>query len=244
MYIYPTVTINGVSSTTIKGLLITALAPISKPLQRTLVDVIDGRDGDVITPLGFAAYDKPVSIALTKDYDVNEVIAFFNSSGIVTFSNEPDKYYKFAIYDQLDLERLIRFKTGVVNFHVQPYKYPTKDIEVRSISGTAVSSKELNVFNSGNTYAMPTIKVRGSGVINLSVNNTQMLVIDLGETLQTITIDCEAMNAYATDNTLLNRLVTGNYDNIKLPVGNNNIKVTAADNTIIALYVNNYIRWI
>lgn len=244
MYIYPTVTINGVSSTTIRGLLITALAPISKPAQRALVDVIDGRAGDVITPLGFAAYDKPVTIALTKGYDIDEVIKFFNSSGVVTFSNEPDKFYNFAIYEQIDFERLIRFKTATVIFHVQPYKYPVKNILVENAPENDTNSLSVSVFNSGNIYARPLLKVIGSGTINLSVNGVQMLILELGETSQTIYIDCDTMNAYAPDNTLLNRLVTGNYDNIKLPVGNNTITVTAAGNTITALSIDKYIRWI
>ena len=244
MYIYPTITINGVSSTTITGLLITSLPPISKPAQRALVDVIDGRDGDVITPLGFAAYDKPVGIALTKGYDIDAVIKFFNSAGVVTFSNEPDKYYNFAIYEQIDFERLIRFKTATVIFHVQPYKHPIENIFVENAPANATNSLSVSVFNSGNIYSRPLLKVIGSGTINLSVNGVQMLVLELGETSQTIYIDCDTMNAYALDNTLLNRLVTGNYDNIKLPVGNNTITVTATGNTITALSVDKYIRWI
>lgn len=245
MYIYPTIKINGLSSATIKGLLITSLAPISKPPQRTLIDVIDGRDGDIITPLGFSAYDKPVTIALTKDYNIDEVIGFFNSSGVVVFSNEPDKYYNFAIYEAIDFERLIRFKTATVIFHVQPFKYPVNEVEMSSISTNPVSTKSVTrIFNTGNIFARPTIKVVASGTITLKVNTVQMLVLELGETTQTIIIDCEKMNAYAPDNTLLNRLVTGNYDKIKLPVGINSINVSTTGNTISALYVSKYLRWI
>ena len=50
--------INGVSSKTIEGLLIQTLPPISKPKIRTSAEEIDGRDGDVVTTLGYAAYDK------------------------------------------------------------------------------------------------------------------------------------------------------------------------------------------
>ena len=132
----PYILINGVDSRTITGLLITELPPISKPLQRTLVETVDGRDGDIVTPLGFSAYDKPCKIALTRGYDINNVIKFFNSEGAVTFSNEADKHYKFAIYDQIDFERLIRFKTATVNFHVQPFKYP---LAVSSVALTVKS---------------------------------------------------------------------------------------------------------
>ena len=119
--------LNGVKSTTIKGLLIQSLPPISKPLMRTSVEEIDGRDGDIVTKLGYSAYDKQMSIGLFGDYNVDEVIQFFDSEGIVIFSNEPDKYYKYQIIQQIDFERLIRFKTATVTFHVQPFKFSAID---------------------------------------------------------------------------------------------------------------------
>ena len=127
------VMLNGVKSTLIKGLLIQSLPPISKPLLRSSVDEIDGRDGDIITPLGYAAYNKEMTIGLYGDYDIDEVISFFNSDGLageVIFSNEIDKYYRYQILEQIDFERLIRFRTATVVFHVQPFKYSSVDEEV------------------------------------------------------------------------------------------------------------------
>ena len=119
--------LNGYKSTLIKGLLIQSLPPISKPLMRTTVEEIDGRDGDIVTELGYAAYDKIMTIGLFGDYDIDEVIAFFTSEGTVIFSNEPDKFYKYKIYGQIDFEKLIRFKTAKVTFHVQPFKFSAVD---------------------------------------------------------------------------------------------------------------------
>ena len=121
------VILNGVKSTTIKGLLIQSLPPISKPLMRTSIEEIDGRDGDIVTNLGYSAYDKEMSIGLFGDYDVDDVIEFFDSEGTVIFSNEPDKFYNYQIIEQIDFERLIRFKTATVTFHVQPFKYSAVD---------------------------------------------------------------------------------------------------------------------
>lgn len=121
------VILNGKKSTLIKGLLIQSLPPISKPLMRTTVEEIDGRDGDVVTKLGYSAYDKKMSIGLFGDYDINEVIQFFDSEGTVIFSNEPDKFYNYQINAQIDYEKLIRFKTATVTFHVQPFKWSAVD---------------------------------------------------------------------------------------------------------------------
>ena len=124
------IVLNGVKSTMIQGLLIQSLPPVSKPLMRTSIEEIDGRDGDVVTKLGYSAYDKEISIGLFGDYDVDEVIEFFDSEGSVIFSNEPDKLYKYQIIDQIDLERLVKFKTATVIFHVQPFKYSAVEDKV------------------------------------------------------------------------------------------------------------------
>ena len=115
--------LNGISSTTIAGLLIQTLPPISKPKIRAQAEEIDGRDGDIITTLGYGAYDKEFTIGLYGQYNVDQVIQYFNSSGVVTFSNEPDKYYNYQIVEQIDFEKLLRFKTAIVRMHVQPFKY-------------------------------------------------------------------------------------------------------------------------
>ena len=144
------VILNGVKSTNIKGLLIQSLPPISKPLMRTSVEEIDGRDGDIVTKLGYSAYDKPMSIGLFGDYDVDEVIQFFDSEGTVTFSNEPDKFYNYQIIDQIDLEKLINFKTAIVTFHVQPFKFSAVDDNF-SFSSNELSEKIYSASKNGIT---------------------------------------------------------------------------------------------
>ena len=119
--------LNNKKSTEIKGLLICSLPPISKPAKKINQEEIDGVDGDFITELGYKAYDKKISIGLTYNYDVDEVISYFDSEGTVIFSNEPDKYYKYKIIGQIDFERLIRFKTATVTMHVQPFKYSANE---------------------------------------------------------------------------------------------------------------------
>ena len=122
--------LNGKKSTDVKGLMIQSLPPITKPKVRTSIEDIDGRDGDIVTKLGYAAYDKEVNIGLHGDFDIDDVISFFDSEGEVVFSNEPDKYYRYQILDQIDFERLIRFRTAKVKMHVQPFKYDAVDREL------------------------------------------------------------------------------------------------------------------
>ena len=119
--------LNGEKSTSVKGLIIQSLPPISKPKMRTSNATIDGRDGDSVTKRGYSAYDKQLSVGLHGDFDVDDAIAFFDSEGEVVFGNEPDKYYRYQILDQIDFERLVRFRTAKVKIHVQPFKYDAVD---------------------------------------------------------------------------------------------------------------------
>jgi phage-related protein len=459
--------LNGKSSLDVQGLLVQSLAPITKPKIRTQVEEIDGRDGDIVTRLGYSAYDKEISIGLYGNYDIDEVIQYFveNDKGTVLFSNEEEKIYKYEILDQVDFEKLLRFKTAKVKFHVQPFKMssiedktivnisssnstiegtsvtfnsssdsslstllingiskqittPTakrpcniislgdngaielkrtsvntlsysiplsdplrslpngvkdaldltgihknvgkykftgvetwaddsangyaylmiskvtslsdlkpygyvysnyfkngtssesgvifvgesaiaitynedipnlatlkkflasnnvyaiyelstqknvsftqaqqtvinsiqakKGVNTFSVSGTpkptikitVADTKSFMIRNNGNTYAKPMITIHGSGTINLSLNNYQIFVIELGDNEQ-ITIDTNLLDAYNNDTKeLMNRLVTGNYDNFKLNVGNNTISWTGS---VSSIEISNYSRWI
>lgn len=238
MNIRPYVIINGVSSQAITGLLVTKLPPISKPLQRVLQEEIDGKDGDIITPLGYSATDKPLEIALTKDYDVDEVINYFDSEGSITFSNEPDKYYRFKIYDQIDFERLLRFKTATVNIHTQPFKLST--IEQEQVVNISQSPTTIRVTNAGNYNARPVITITGSGNATVSLNGSNLLSIAFGDVSQTIIIDSENLNAYYSDNTLANRAVSGEYDKIRLNTGTNTFIVSGS---VTQFKIKNYSRW-
>lgn len=158
--------LNGTNSNTIPGLLISSLPSISKPLIRTTIEEIDGRDGDIVTKLGYAAYDKTFEIGLYGSYDINQVIAYFNSEGTVIFSNEQDKYYKYQILEQIDFERLIRYKTATVIMHAQPFKYLVGEdpiiTEAASITGEGTS------ITLNNTVEVPfaSFEVKGNTVQN------------------------------------------------------------------------------
>lgn len=117
--------LNGKKSNQIDGLMIQSLPNVSKPLIRTEIEEIDGKDGDIVTKLGYSAYDRELSIGLFGNFNINDVIRYFDSEGEVVFSNEPDKVYKYQILEQIDFERLVRFRTATVIFHCQPFKYST-----------------------------------------------------------------------------------------------------------------------
>lgn len=237
----PYVIINGVSSREINGLVIQSLAPITKPKMRTSVEEIEGRDGDIVTTLGYAAYDKAITIGLKGDYNVDDVIEYFNTSGKVTFSNELDKYYNFAIYDTIDFNRLIRFKTANINLHVQPFKYLLDEPPIRWVNEGEQTIATITVRNMGNIYSRPKLTITGSNTITVYIANTQIFSIDLSAAGETIIIDAAGMNATDINGNYLNRQVTGDYNNFMLDVGLNELRVTGAVESVV---LNKYNRWI
>lgn len=228
--------LNGVKSTSIEGLMIQALPSISKPQIRTKIETIDGRDGDLVTKLGYAAYDKQLLIGLYGKYNIDEVIEYFNSEGTVTFSNEDEKYYKYQILEAIDFERLIRFRQATVTLHVQPFKYSLSEGDTEY---SLKNNTEILVNNSGNIFSKPVITLYGSNTCGVYLNGSQVFSIEFG-TNDNITIDTEALEAYS-GTTLKNRIVTGNYDNFYLPVGPNTIKFTGS---VTRCFIKNYSRWI
>lgn len=228
--------LNGVKSTQIQGLMIQSLPFISKPQMRTQIETIDGRDGDIVTKLGYAAYDKQVLIGLRGDFNIDEVISYFNSDGVVTFSNEDDKYYKYQILEAVNFEKLIRFRQATVTLHVQPFKYSLSEGDTKY---SLKNNTEILVYNSGNIFSKPVITLYGSNTCGIYLNGSQIFSIAFG-TNDNITIDTEALEAYS-GTTLRNRIVTGNYDNFYLPVGSNTIKFTGS---VTRCFIKNYSRWI
>lgn len=237
----PYIVINGISSKTVNGLLISELPPISKPKLRTNIEEIDGRDGDIVTELGYSAYTKEIKIGLYGEYNIDDIIDYFNTSGRITFSNEPDKYYNFALYEAIDFKRLIRFKTATVKLHVQPFKYSDSETTIKyTYSGN--TNAQINVRNDGNYYSKPTLTITGKGAIDVYLGDIQLFNITLDNaTEETIIINATQLNAYNLDGEYMNRQVVGNYDNLKFSAGTNKLTISGY---LTSVSIDNYSRWI
>ncbi len=224
-----------IDSRDVVGLIVTSLPPITKPKMRSRIDTIDGRDGSTISALGFEAYTKTVKIGLTRNYDVDNIIQWLNGAGDIQFSNEPDKYYRVQVLDQVDFEKLLRFKTATVNFYTQPFKYSATE-RTKTISASGLASTEIR--NSGNYFSKPTITFTGSGTINVSVNGLQKCVLTLGETVESITLDADTQEAYFGTE-LKNRKMQGLFPTLE--VGKNVISWTG---NLTKIELTHYSRWL
>ena len=207
----------GINSSTIKGLIICELPPITKPKMRTSITKIDGRDGDVIEELGYESYTKNISIGLAKDYEVDEIIKYFTGVGTLIMSNEPNKVYNCRIIEKIDYEKLLRFKIATVKFHTQPYKY-LKDEPMIDLTITTQTS--VQVENKGLEISKPIITLTGSGTVELAVNNNTFLTYTFPKEETMVVIDSLQEEAYL-DGVYKNRNMVGIFP--KLEVGQNTI---------------------
>lgn len=223
-----------IDSRLVSGLIITSLAPITKAKMRTETITIDGRDGSIINDLGYESYEKTISIGLTRNYDLDYIMAWLNGEGEITFSNEPDKVYRVKVIEQIDYEKLIKFKTAEITFETQPFKY--SNIEGKKIFDLS-GKTEIEIRNIGNHFSKPLITLYGSGGVNVSLNGNQVFSLDLAED-EFITLDSEEQEAYK-DGILKNRQMEGQF--IYLPVGKNTITWTGS---LTKIEITRYSRWL
>ena len=196
-----------IDSETIPGLIITNIPPITKPKMKTSITKIDGRDGDIIEELGYESYTKSIGIGLARNYDIDRVMKYFTGVGELIISDEPDKVYKAQIIEKIDYERLIRFKTAVVKFYTQPYKYLKDE---KSIILDINNETSLKITNVGLEKSKPIITLEGTETVEISLNGFNLFKYVFPENETKVVIDSLEEEAYL-DNVLKNRNMLGNF---------------------------------
>jgi phage-related protein len=226
---------NGENSRSLTGLIIQELPPISKPAMRTEITQIDGKDGDISDFLGYGTYEKSVQIGLFGDYDINAIAKYFTGSGQVIFSNEPDKYYNAEITEQIDFERLVKFRKAEVVFRAQPYKYLVGE---QPVSLEITEETSLTVTNTGLEPSKPIITLTGSEIVKISINGLAQFQINIDESY--VTVDSTLEEAYKDNTqTLKNRQMIGVFPTLN--PGENTITWTGSLTKISVLPMS---RWL
>lgn len=224
---------NNKDSRDINGLLVSELPPITKPNMRVKETVIDGVDGSIIEELGYESYDKAVSIGLKVGADIDKVIEFFTGNGTVVFSNEPNKYYIARIIKGIDYTRLLRFRVAKVIFRVQPFKYSRVEAPREEANRTS-----MIVENLGNYTSKPLITIKGTGTVELTVNDTVVCRYEFESGEDTVLLDCEKQDA-SWNNVLKNRNMIGEFPIFQK--GNNTVSWSGA---VKSIKIEKYSRWL
>lgn len=225
---------NNKNSQSINGLLISELPPISKPQMRVKETVVDGVDGSVIEELGYESYNKTIAVGLKNGADVDEIIEYFTGNGEITFSNEPNKYYRATIINGIDYARLLRYRVATVTFRVQPFKYAKGEEEIFSNDG----EQQITVTNNGNYTAKPLITIKGAGMVILSVNGNMVCQYTFPDGEDTVMLDSEKQDAYL-GSLLRNRTMYGDF-----PILEKGDNVISWSGTVEKISVKRYNRWL
>lgn len=140
---------------------------------------------------------------------------WLSGSGELEFSDDPDYFYKVYYAEigdsEREMKRIGRFKA---NFTCDPFMYLR--------AGKREYDRAEVQYNPYST-AHPVYKISGEGVCYLTVNG-QAMRANIG---QNLTIDTERMIAYRMDGTMQNTAVSGDYEDLYLLEGENQIAVTS-----------------
>ena len=212
-----------IDSRDMKGLVVCELPPITKPGKRAEVIEIEGKHGDIIVDNGYSAYDKEIKIGLTKDYDLQSIIAWLDGKGKLILSNEEDYYYEAEIVEQIDFMRFVKFKTATIRFHVQPFKYlnfeATRVITKEDVDNNVIDN--LRIRNQGYMDCSPIFTLYGQGECGVYINDVQCCSIDIDD--GSVVLDAIEQEAYK-ENVLKNTRMMGEFPFLKS--GENIVKVT------------------
>lgn len=206
------------------------LPSIFKPTKDIQKIEVEGRDGFLTQDLGsYKSIIKSVECTIRNLDNIDFICSWLTGSGDVIFSNEPDRKYKAVIINQIEFSRVLRdFKSFIIQFECQPYKY--------SLDDTVITlSKAGKIFNPCNTKSKPIFKIYGTGNIDLFVNSN---VIHLTNVVDYIVIDSELMDCYK-DTQLCNNQMNGDFP--ELSSGNNTISWTGS---VTKIEVKTNWRWL
>lgn len=231
-----TITKNGVSSSTLTGLLISELPDITKPARREEVTEVDGRDGDVVRYKGYDSYTKQAIVGLHGAYDIDAIANFFDGDGDFIFSNEPTKKYRGRIVNAIDFERLVRFRKAKVAIVVEPYKKLVNEADVQS------TTSPMSVENKGYVDSLPKIKIEGTAgaIVVVKLSGSTVCTVTIPPE-GNITLDGEAQNAY-NSNADKNQYVQGDF--MRIPKGTKTIAWTVSGGTVSKVTVSPNSRWL
>lgn len=139
---------------------------------------------------------------------------WLQGSGNLEFSDDAHYLYKVYYCKITDSERTSR-KIGkfTAEFTCYPYLFVRDGQREKTI-------EEIK----RNPYCIshPLYKITGEGLCRININGKEVSV-NVG---QNVTIDTERMIAYRTDGTIQNTVVTGEYEDLYLQEGDNEILVT------------------
>ena len=217
-----------------KGIIVEKKPTISKGKKRIETYDIYGRNGFLSIDTG--SYE-PFEVSLechldTSVANLDEVKAFLDGYGYLQF--ESDRRYEAIINNSIPFEVVAtKFRSFIIQFLCQPIAENTTE----TTYAVGASPQTLTI-NDTYTDIYPTIEIKATTDMNITINGTNFLLSNL-DSSKTYTLDCK--NKEITDNSGNNasNLMSGNFP--KLIKGNNAITYTGTKTTFNIKYRKTYL---
>lgn len=149
---------------------------------------------------------------------IREVRRWLRGAGSLAFSDSTETFWKV---NEVIIEEFVRkikkYGKFRVKFVCEPHEYIKEGLQEMEIQDTSYNHCDI---------CHPIYKITGNGTCILTVNGKAMKAT-VG---QNLTIDTERMIAYRRDGTMMNTSVSGDYEELYLQPGENDIKITSGFN--------------
>lgn len=199
-----------------KDIIINKMPPIVKPERKINLIEVPGRNGTLhIDEEAYKTMVIQIECTLLKRETLRDIMAWLDGEGELILSNEPDKFYKATIINQIDYSGIVNIlHTFPLQIELQPFLY-SNEMFIRKYNNLA----KFN-FNIPDATAKmkPIIYLTGSGKINFNINN-EGIIINLDEN-DYIEINCDLQIAYK-ENQSANNKILGDLNKINLVPGMN-----------------------
>lgn len=166
----------GIDSRNFDNLIVNELPAITKAAPKVETFDIDGRSGTLTINTGaYSSITKQVQCTLMNLDNIDEIFKWLDGAGEITFSNQPDRFFKAKIINNIPFERVIyTFRSFVIEFECNPEAYYFN-------SSTLTFTEPCDFLGSGTTESNPIIKIYGDGNIELTINDLDLLLKNVSD---------------------------------------------------------------
>lgn len=203
-----------------KDIIINKMPSIIKPERKIDLIEVPGRNGTLhIDEEVYKTTVIQIECTLLKREDLREIMAWLDGEGELILSNEPDKFYKATIINQIDYSGIVNIiHTFPLQIELQPFLY-SNEIYIKKYNN--LSKFNMNIPDA-TAKMKPIICLTGSGKINLNINN-EIITINLDDN-DNIEINCDLQIAYKGSQSANNKIL-GNLNKINLIPGINKFDI-------------------
>ena len=152
-----------------KDIIINKMPSIIKPERKIDLIEVPGRNGTLhIDEEVYKTTVIQIECTLLKRETLREIMAWLDGEGELILSNEPDKFYKATIINQIDYSGIVNIiHTFPLQIELQPFLY-SNEIYIKKYNN--LSKFNINIPDA-TAKMKPIIYLTGSGKINLNINN-------------------------------------------------------------------------